>query len=266
MKKTIEIEGKYFMDDPREGERLERKVNPMEFVDKYLKPHMESLSGGMVLDVGCGPGVFLEVLGNNYPNLTMTGVDLSEARIEQANLKLSGLPNAKALSADVYHLPFPDNTFDFIYARFIFEYLEQPIAAATELYRVCKPGGKLLLLDLDSQFTFYPEVSPELEQALTVLKNHSGFDPNVGRKLFSIGRRAGFSCQNVETEMYHKYFGKIDDFNYNLWYLKLEIASKNLKPMLGEKAERLKDEMLQSLQNESSIMFSILFMVTFEKL
>jgi SAM-dependent methyltransferase len=263
--KKVDKKGKYFMDDPREGERLERKVNPNEFVDKFLKMHLKNLSSAMILEAGCGPGVFLEVLGSIYPNNNITGIDISESRIDQANLKLSDLENAKALKADIYNLPFPDNYFDFIYSRFLYEYLDDPILATKELYRVCKPGGKILLQDLDSQFTFYPEISAELTAALHSLKNHTGFDPDIGRKLFSIGRSAGFSFINIETEMYHKFFGKIDDFNYNLWKLKLDIAAKNLKNVLGEKSEILKIEMLESLQNENTIMFSNLFTVTFEK-
>jgi ubiquinone/menaquinone biosynthesis C-methylase UbiE len=265
MKKTNTPRGKYFMEDPREGERLERKVNPNQFVHNYLKRHLDSLSGCMILETGCGPGVFLSVLGNMYPQHTITGIDISEDRIAQADARLLNIKNAEAIQADIYNLPFADNSFDFIYSRFLFEYLQYPLEAAKELYRVCKPNGKILLQDLDSQFTFYPEISTELKEALNTLNSETGFDPNIGRKLYSIGRLAGFSFLTVETEMYHTFFGKIDDFNYDLWALKLDIAGKNLKPMLAEKAEKLKSEMLESLQNENSIMFSNLFTLVFEK-
>ncbi|MEO6455116.1 MAG: class I SAM-dependent methyltransferase, partial [Ginsengibacter sp.] len=202
MKKIINLKEQYFMDDPREGERLEKKVNPYEFVDKYLKKYIDNLSEAKILEAGCGPGVFLRVLGSNYPNHTIKGIDISEDRVGQANIKLAGLNNAKAIKGDIYKLPFPDNYFDFIYSRFLYEYLQHPVAATKELYRVCKPKGKILLQDLDSQFTFYPELSHQLKETLHTLKLHTGFDPNIGRKLFSIGKSAGFSFLNIETEMY----------------------------------------------------------------
>src|SRR5689334_19063052 len=135
MQKPFNIKEQYLMDDPREGDRLERKANADEFVDKYIKKHLDNLSGERVLEAGCGPGMFLKVLANRYANYSITGIDISEERIEQANMKLSGLNNAAAINADICKLPFPDNYFDFIYSRFLFEYLKNPIAAATELYR-----------------------------------------------------------------------------------------------------------------------------------
>ena len=264
--KTVDIKDQYFMDDSREGERLEKKVNAGGFVDKYLKEHLDNFSDMKILEAGCGPGMFLEVLGNNYTNHKITGIDISEQRIEQANAKLSALNNAKAIQADIYNLPFPDDYFDLIYSRFLFEYLQQPVNAATELYRVCKPGGKLLLQDLDSQFSFYPELSHQLKTVLQSLQQRTGFDPDIGRKLFSIGKSGGFSFLNICTEMYHKVFGKIDNFNYDLWTLKLEIAFKNINLILNaDSIEKLKSEMLQSLQCENSVMFSNLFTLTFKK-
>jgi len=254
------------MDDPREGERLERKVNAHEFVAKYLKKHVEHLPHANILEAGCGPGVFLEVLGTNYADNTIAGIDISAERIDQANKRLSSLDNARAIVADIYTLPFPDNHFDFIYCRFLYEYLHQPIVATKELYRVCKPGAKILIQDLDSQFTFYPELSPELQHVLTTLKQRTGFDPDIGRKLFSIGKSAGFSFVNIETEMYHKVFGKIDDHNYELWNWKLDTAFRYINGIVGGNAEKLQMEILESLQNESSVMFSTMFTIIFQKL
>ena len=265
MKKSVDVKDRYFMDDPREAERLERKVNAAEFIEKYIQKHTDYLHRANILEAGCGPGVFLHKLGTIYPDYNITGIDISEHRIEEANKKLAGFKNAKAIKADIYELPFPDNCFDFIFSRFLFEYLRYPVAATKELFRVCKPNGKILLQDLDTQFTFYPELSPLLTNALRTLQEHTGFDPDIGRKLFSIGRNAGLECINIENEMYHKIFGRIDDFNYKLWDLKLDIAFNNTKFIPAGDAQKLKTEMLQSLQDEETIMFSNLFTLTFKK-
>jgi SAM-dependent methyltransferase len=256
----------YFMDDPREGARLERKANPQKFVDKFLKVHLDNLQSGIILEAGCGSGAFSDTLARNYLNLSVIGIDISEDRINQARTKASGLKNVKAFIANIYHLPFPDNHFDFIYSRFLFEYLKEPVTALKELYRVCKPGGKLLVQDLDGQFTFYPDVIPGLAALLSALKDQTGFDPDVGRKLYSFGKNAGFSFLSVETELYHKVFGIIDDFNYELWNLKLEIAGEYLNDKIGkERTIKLKTDILAALKDEHTVIFSNLFTVTFEK-
>lgn len=266
MKNLLVSKETYFMDDPREGERLEKKVNAQQFVDKYLKEHLSSISHGVILDAGCGSGALMNTLARNYLNHAVIGVDISDDRINQANAKISDLKSSKAVMASIYDLPFPDNYFDFIYSRFLFEYLIEPIKATKELYRVCKPGGKIILQDLDGQFTFYPEVLPELAEILAVLKKQTGFDPNVGRKLFSFGKAAGFSFLNVKTELYHKVFGKIDDFNYELWHLKLDIACNYLKRMFSnELAEKMKTDILGFLKDENTVVVSNLFTMTFIK-
>ena len=265
MKNTTDIKGQYFMDDSREGQRLERKVNANEFVDRFLSPHLDQLNNARILEAGCGPGAFLRVIANNYTDHQVTGIDISSERIQTANEKARELDNATAICANIYNLPFPDNHFEFIYSRFLFEYLQYPVAAAEELHRVCKPGGKLLLQDLDSQFTFYPALSPRLNEVLQSLNQRTGFDPDIGRKLYSIGRSAGFSFVNIESEMYHSVFGQIDDFNYELWQLKLDIAFENWEALFGASAEGVKSEMLNSLKSEDSIMFSTLFTTTFIK-
>ena len=266
MKDLLVSKESYFMDDPREGERLERKANAQQFVDRYLREHLNNISHGVILEAGCGSGALMNTLARNYLNHSVIGVDISEDRINQANAKASDFKNSKAVIANIYHLPYPDNYFDFIYSRFLFEYLLEPIKATKELYRVCKQGAKIMLQDLDGQFTFYPEVLPELAEILAVLKKQTGFDPNVGRKLFSFGKAAGFSFLNVETELYHKVFGKIDDFNYDLWHLKLDIACTYLKRTFNnETVEKMKTDILGSLKDENTAIFSNLFTVTFIK-
>jgi ubiquinone/menaquinone biosynthesis C-methylase UbiE len=266
MQTLLHYKDSYFMDDPREGTRLERKVNASLFVDDFLRDHLDTLRNGNVLEAGCGSGALLKAAGNKYPYLYFTGIDMSDERVKQAHAKFSHLQNTQAIVASIYQLPFPDNHFDFIYSRFLFEYLQDPIVAAKELYRVCKPGAKILLQDLDGQFSMYPEALPALAGVLVALGKETGFDPNVGRKLFSFAKAAGFSFVHAQSGFYHQVFGKIDDFNYELWEVKLDIALAYLKRMMGaEKAIQLKADFLQFLKDENTALFSNLFTLTFVK-
>ncbi len=92
-----------------------------------------------LLDAGCGDGwpngVWLTEHATDY-----TGVDISEAGI--ANATQAGL-NVQLIE-DASELPFPDNTFDVVVCVEVMEHLFAPLDAAREMWRVLKPGGKLI--------------------------------------------------------------------------------------------------------------------------
>lgn len=254
----------YFMDDRREAGRLESKVNAHTFVEKYLAEYIDA-GATSVLEAGCGPGMFLEAIAKRKNTINISGIDISADRVELANKRLSAFPGASAELASVYQLPYPREHFDFIYSRFLFEYLDKPIEAARELFRVCKPGGILFLQDLDNQFTFYPALSQQQNDCLEKLKQVNGFDPEIGRKLYSIGKAAGFSLLRGKVEGYHQVFGHACEETMRQWTLKLDIAFKNMEKLWGPAYNRVKEEMLQALQSGDSVMYSTVFSVAFRK-
>jgi ubiquinone/menaquinone biosynthesis C-methylase UbiE len=106
-----------------------------------------------VLDVGTGPGVLLMELGRRRPDLALTGVDLSADMIATAERNLQGLGYRAAVrTADVTDLPFPDGSFDLIVSSLSLHHWDDVPAAAGELARVLRPGGRLQIYD----FRFAP--------------------------------------------------------------------------------------------------------------
>lgn len=96
-----------------------------------------------VLDVGCGAGV--EVVRFARGGASAFGVDLSgqAVRLTQANLAQQGLRAALAV-ADGEALPFPDASFDFVYAHGVVQYAADDHRVVRECHRVLKPGGTAL--------------------------------------------------------------------------------------------------------------------------
>ena len=105
---------------------------------------LEPRSGMKVLDAGCGTGNFSLKLARL--GCAVTGVDLScemlAIAIEKAraeNLEVEFLP------MDVKALEFVDGAFDAVISMAVLEFIENPLDAAEEMYRVVKRGGRLVI-------------------------------------------------------------------------------------------------------------------------
>jgi ubiquinone/menaquinone biosynthesis C-methylase UbiE len=100
--------------------------------------------GAVVLDVGTGPGRLPQALAGLRPDLSLHGADLSPAMVELA--RRAG-PGIAFEVADVAALPWPDANVDLIVSTLSAHEWPDPSAAAAELARVLRPGGRLLIYD-----------------------------------------------------------------------------------------------------------------------
>jgi ubiquinone/menaquinone biosynthesis C-methylase UbiE len=261
---NLGISAGYIMEDPREAMRLELKVNPEAWVDKYLAHHLTP--GANVLSVGCGPGVILQAVCSKHPSIHGTGIDVSAARVQQAIEKHSSNTRLKFVHADAQAIPFPSDSFDVVYSRMLFEYLADKERAAEEIVRVCRPGGTVLIQDLDGQLLWnYPE-DPALQHGIeTVIGGlaRTGFDPFVGRKLFALAHGAGLENIQVQVECYHLIAGEIDPNILKQWELKLQIAIPQMARILGsEDAARAQAKrFLEYLRRPDTLTYSNVFTV-----
>jgi ubiquinone/menaquinone biosynthesis C-methylase UbiE len=111
--------------------------------------------GGLVVDVGTGPGRLLHVLAGRRTDLRLAGMDVSADMIEvgQGVAREHGLERRISLQvADVSALPYRDGEVDLLVSTLSMHHWPDLDAAAGELGRVLRPGGRLLLYD----FRFAP--------------------------------------------------------------------------------------------------------------
>lgn len=111
---------------------------------------MENFRFANVLDVGCGTGEILKRIHKRYPEVSLTGVDISEKMLEVAKVKIGN--KATLLWADAEMLPFSDATFDLIVCSDSFHHYPNPQKVLAEFRRVLKGGGNLLIFDYSIGF------------------------------------------------------------------------------------------------------------------
>jgi ubiquinone/menaquinone biosynthesis C-methylase UbiE len=107
-----------------------------------------------VLDVACGPGLVACALAETARHVT--GLDLTPAMIEQAQVRQRSkeLTNLTWIVGDAVPLPFADATFSLVVTRYSFHHFLDPRAVLSEMVRVCRPSGRVAVIDV---FTTSPE-------------------------------------------------------------------------------------------------------------
>ena len=98
-----------------------------------------------VLDVGCGTGVLLERLAGTHPAGLLVGIEPVEAMRDRARSRLP--PETELREAWTEALPYSDSEFDVVVSCNMFHYVRQPAQALTEMRRVLRPNGRLVLTD-----------------------------------------------------------------------------------------------------------------------
>lgn len=100
-----------------------------------------------VLDLGSGTGYSQPALCAQYPAAQLLSLDLAEGMLQQAR-QLRGLADVQSICADAEQLPLADRVLDMIWSSLAIQWCQQPQELFSELWRVLKPGGSVLLSTL----------------------------------------------------------------------------------------------------------------------
>ena len=99
--------------------------------------------GDNVLECACGTGLLSAVIASKCGTLTAT--DFSEKMLKRAEKNCSSFRNITFRYADITALDSPDGSFDKVVAGNVIHLLDEPLKALSELNRVCRPGGMLII-------------------------------------------------------------------------------------------------------------------------
>jgi len=157
------------------------------------------------LEVGCGPGFLTGAVANLLPRGRAVGLDLSAELLAVARgVVAPARPNLAFHEGSAYELPFPDQSFDFVYSRLVFQHLDRPEVALAEARRVVAPGGRVCVLDIDDGWLSLHPPSPafeDLNARAIEAKRALGGDRLVGRKLAWLMGESGFSHVEQRVEL-----------------------------------------------------------------
>jgi ubiquinone/menaquinone biosynthesis C-methylase UbiE len=160
---------------------------------------LDAQPGERVLDAGCGPGFYVaEVLDRVGPEGSVVGVDASGPMLAVAAKRCEGRPNVAFHEGEVTSLPVGEADFDRALSVQVLEYVEDVPAALGELLRVLRPGGRVLIWDVDWATVSWHSRDPERMQRFLRAWDEHLADPSLPRTLSARMREAGFVDVEIE--------------------------------------------------------------------
>ncbi|ELR72011.1 Methyltransferase type 11 [Fulvivirga imtechensis AK7] len=219
------------------SEETQRLNDQASTISELLHRDSKWEDGALILEAGCGVGAQTQIISHKNPGSNFISVDLSEKSLAQASqvIREMNINNVEFQLADVFDLPFNDNTFDHIFVCFLLEHVSKPELALQELKRVLKAEGTITVIEGDHGSTyFYPDskTARKAIQAQVTLQKQNGGNAYIGRQLYPMLSDAGFS--NVAVSPRQVY---VDDS-------KPEMVDRFIKNTFTAMIKGIKDEAL----------------------
>jgi len=154
-----------------------------EYESQLILDLLEPKQGEIILDAGCGTGVFtLDIL---LSGSQVVGLDISLPMLIRAGKKLKGFPFQMVL-ADMLNLPFPESSFDKVVSVTAVEFIEDAKEAVGELFRVTKKGGNIVVGTLNRLSPWASSRIAKAKEKHTIFEKAIFRSPDELRSLTSV--------------------------------------------------------------------------------
>lgn len=190
-----------------EQSRLKTQANFLEYI---VHQDVNFSKCKSVLEVGCGVGAQSEILLRRHQGIQLKGVDLSKAQLEAAKKSLDKLSYAKGRfsleEANAEDLNFDSSSFDAAFLCWILEHVPSPERVLSEVRRVIRPGGEIIITEVMNSSFFLEPYSPNVWKYWMAFNDHQyeiGGDPFIGAKLGNLLQSVGFREIQTNVKVIH---------------------------------------------------------------
>jgi phosphatidylethanolamine/phosphatidyl-N-methylethanolamine N-methyltransferase len=139
-------------------------------------------TGDRVLEVGVGTAINAAL----YPrDCHVIGIDFSSKMLEKGRRRVArkGVRNVRLMEMDAMNLKFADESFDIVYAPYVISVVPDPVAVTREMFRVCKPGGRVIILN---HFRSQSRIGSLLERIISKPCLYIGFKSDLDLPAFLV--------------------------------------------------------------------------------
>jgi ubiquinone/menaquinone biosynthesis C-methylase UbiE len=284
---TFDSSENTYLNDPENGAEMARLLDQdrtlTEAMDGLLSEQSSVESFHDVLDIACGPGGWVQEVAFVYPQMQVTGIDISKAMIDYAIMqaRLQHLENAHFKVMDATRsLDFPDASFDLINARTIagFMLTSSWPPLLQECQRILRPGGTIRFTETDLWGTTNSKAFGQLSNMvmMSLFLNEHSFDASgntfgITPMLKRLLDLAGF--QSIETRP-HTIDFSAGAAAYSAMYQNFSVFYKVIQPFLFKtqrafpqahipdqnRVDQLYDQMLTEMLSDEFV--GLIYMLT----
>ncbi len=191
-----------------EEERLKRQIADLAPDSDQMLAKIGIKPGEKVVDIGCGPGGVLHLLGKHVgPAGSVLGIDRSAYFVDQARRFAAdlGLTQVEVREGDAYDTGLPRASFDGAHMRLVLVNVPKPELIVREIVSLVRPGGWVASFEADVPTRVIDPPSPALERLLSVYGANAqsqGIDLAVGRRTHRLFREAGLTDISVDATIH----------------------------------------------------------------